>query len=62
LAPASILITRLEIEAVVRKAIADGVLGAWVDAGPLSYLLLFVGLGSFVAAIISLFVDFRRAR
>ena len=62
LAPASILITRLELQAVVRKAIADGAFGAWVDPGPLSYLFLFVGLGSLVAAIVSLLVDLRRAR
>jgi hypothetical protein len=60
LAPASMVITRLEIAAAVRKAKEGGGFGAWVDPGPLSCLFLFRGLAAFVASMISLFLDLRR--
>src|SRR5262245_38617909 len=62
LAPASILITRLQIASTVTRAQARGDLAAWVEPGFLSYLLLCIGLISFVAAMVSLVVDVRRAR
>ena len=62
LAPSSIVIARLEIAAVVRKAQEEGAFGAWVDPGPFSYLFLFLGLAAFVAGIISLVFDIRQGR
>ena len=60
LAPASIVITRVEIAAVVRKAQEEGAFSAWVDPGPLSYLFLFLGLAAFGAGMLSLLLDIRR--
>jgi hypothetical protein len=59
LLPASIVITRLQEAAVIRQARENGDLGAWVDPGPLFYLLLFVGFGCFIAAVISVVTDVR---
>ena len=59
LAPLSILITRLEVASVIRRAQAEGAISAWVDPGPASYFFLFVGVTSLVAACVSLFVDIR---
>jgi hypothetical protein len=59
LAPLSILITRLELAAVIRRAQAEGAISAWVDPGPASYFFLFVGVTSLVAACVSLFFDIR---
>ena len=60
LAPASIVIARLQEAAVIRRARENGDLGVWIDPGPLFYLFLFVGFGCFVAAVISAVADVRR--
>jgi len=62
LAPASILIARLGVAAAIRQAREHGPADAWVDPGLLPHLLLFVGLGSLVAGIVSLVIDVRRPR
>ena len=62
LAPASILIARLGVAAAIRQAREHGSADAWVDSGLLPHLLLFVGLGSLVAGIVSLVIDVRRPR
>ena len=62
LAPASVVITKLQEAAVIRHARKNGDLGAWVDPGPLSYLLLFVGFGCFMAAVVSVVIDVRHRK
>jgi hypothetical protein len=62
LAPASILIWRLYVQSLVREATAKGEFAGWYDPGILFYALLFVGLLSFVAGIVSLVMDMRGVR
>ncbi len=62
LAPGSILIWRVYVESLVRGAKERGEFAPWVDPGILFYVLLFVGLVSFVLGIVSLIVDVRRSR
>ena len=62
LAPLSILIIRLEVASVIRRAQAEGAISAWVDPGPASYFFLFAGVTSLVAAFVSLFFDIRKLK
>jgi hypothetical protein len=62
LAPASILVTKLDIDAAVKRALAAGYASAWIEPGLLFYIVLFLGLASLVAAVVSLLFDVRRAR
>jgi hypothetical protein len=61
LAPASVLIVRLDTEAVVRQAKVDGGWGVWVEPGGLIYTFFFIGCVSFVLAIVSTIVDVSRS-
>ena len=60
--PASILLGRLDIQAVIRQAKAEGDLGAWVEPGPLVYALFFLVCVSLVLAGVSTVIDVRRNR
>ena len=62
LAPASILIWRLHVESIVRDAKERGEFAGWADPGVMYYVLLFVGLLSFVLGLVSLAVDVRCSR
>jgi hypothetical protein len=53
LAPASILIWRLPVESIVRDAKEREEFAPWVDPGIMYYVLLFVGLVSFVSGVVS---------
>ena len=62
LAPVSVLIWRLHLAWVIREAKQRGEFPGWYDPGILFHALLFVGLGCFVLAVISLLVDALRSR
>lgn len=59
LAPASVVMGRLEVARFVRHAKEAGASGASVDLGVIFILPLFLGLASLVAGLISLLLDIR---
>ncbi len=62
LAPAAVVLGRMAVREEEARARSEGAIATWVDAGPAFYVLLLVGMGCFIAFVVSLVIDLRHGK
>jgi len=62
LAPAAVMLFRMQEEDAIRDAQAEGAITVWVEPGLYHYVMLGIGLICILGFVISLTLDLRRLR